>query len=66
MSYQRNNQTKYTMKERYNYHKQIANSGKKDGKQISMQSRVNHANRAASINRQMTRYMNVYNSTKKR
>lgn len=53
------NDKKYTLRERYEYHANIANSGvKPDGEVVSMCSRVNHAMKAEKIRSRRNVYLN--------
>lgn len=51
-------QRNYTLKERYNYHKNIADTGKKaDGTKVGLTSRVRHANSAIKLGNKLNRFM---------
>ncbi len=51
-------QKRYTMRERYEYHANIANTGKgPDGKPVSTVSRVNHAIKADNIRKQRNSFL---------
>lgn len=49
---------RYTLKEKYQYHKNIANSGKKNGSTISFTERNNHAEAANRCQRKLGKFMN--------
>lgn len=49
---------RYSLKQRYKYHSQIANSGKRpDGAKVSTVSRVVHAIKADDIRKQQNTFM---------
>lgn len=49
---------RYSLKERYSYHSNIANTGKlPNGKKVSTVSRVTHALRADEIRKQQNTFM---------
>lgn len=49
---------KYSLKERYNYHKQLANSQKdKDGKKLNMSDRIRHGIQAEKCRQKLNRFM---------
>ena len=62
MSYQNDKgQEQYTMKEKYAYYKNMADSGKKeDGTKLGLTARVGAAMRANSIRRKMGRNKSNY------
>ena len=52
------NSKRYSLKDRYNYHSRIANTGKRpDGTKVSTVSRVTHALRADEIRKQQNTFM---------
>ena len=53
---------KYSLKERYAYHKEIADSGKMpDGSRVGLTTRVRHAQRANGVLNRLNTFMKVSN-----
>ena len=49
---------KYTLKQKYNYHKRIADTGyDKNGEKVGMTSRVRHAQSAIKTHKKLNRFM---------
>lgn len=60
------NSKRYSLKDRYNYHSRIANTGKRpDGTRVSTVSRVSHAIRANEIREEQNTFMKGVNFGKK-
>lgn len=57
---------RYSDRERYNYHKEIANAGKMpNGDKLTLMQRVSHANKADAIYKRMNTFMKGVEFVKK-
>ena len=58
MSFDQNGQKRFSLKERYAYHKQIADSGQDlGGNAVSTVTRIRHANSAIKLHNRLNRFM---------
>ena len=51
---------KFTLKEKYAYHKDIADTGKMpDGTRVGLTTRIRHANSAIKVHNRLDRFMHI-------